>query len=245
MEHRSARMSDTEKIAKFKGILGAPVGTNSPLNEAETAMYVRIKNMLINTPGHAKYFGTKIKESGLDPNRGKWFSYLQYLPSPETVGVLGVLLADEGGRPTPAELQNLSVDELMWSRPNSDRAVGIFKKLLENPPVQKSYIYHRDLETWRLWFERVKAGKQTFRFVGDTTEYSIQGPVKKIRGEKRSSDSQIRPVLREKRSSGIVPVPKEAEKRGLPIGVFSTVLIVVLLLLSLCCFYYRKKTLSR
>ena len=141
-----------------------------------------ITRVLLDTPGHAEYFGNKIRDAGLDYDRSKYFHKLQFLPSSEAVGVLGGFLSDESGRPTEEEIISgtVSGDEIDWRQPNSDMAAKALLHLLDNPPGSKDsdFLYHRDLGTWQLWWERVKAGNQTFRFKGDPQEYTLEGPVR-------------------------------------------------------------------
>ncbi len=50
-------------------------------------------------------------------------------------------------------------------------AMLTFTKLpLVSKPVGTGGDAEHDLSSWRQWYEQVKAGKRTFRFVGDPTE---------------------------------------------------------------------------
>lgn len=143
-------------------------------------VYKRVQEILISTPGHAEYFGRKIAKTPRNSDRNYWYQYLANMPSPETVRVLGELLADDSERPELAD-DDSNLEAYMMAMPNSDRAVEALTKLLDNPPPNgfPDYIFSRDLETWRNWYEDVKSGRQTFRFKGDPVHYDLREPSKR------------------------------------------------------------------
>ena len=180
-------MPSNTRIEILSHLLGNENNPNYRDEQLEVAR--KITRILINTPGHAEYFGNLLKATPRNHNRRYWYQYLQNLPSPETVRVLGELLADDSERPALAEDRS-NLEEYFTVNPNCDRAVKVLQHLLDNPPVPKGsdYEFNRDLEAWRLWWERVKAGKQTFRFVGDPQEYTLEGPAPKETLERIARD---------------------------------------------------------
>lgn len=190
MERRSSEMSDEEKIRRFSGILDAPVET---LGAEEAAIYHKIRTMLLATPGHATYYLDRWKENPKHPATRFMFQYFRNLPSPETIGVLGELLADESPRPKLADdLSN--AEAVMAAYPNCDKAVEVLTVLLQYPPTtMDDYNFPTDLVIWQQWYERVKAGRETFRLVGDPVDYTLRGPSKRgaitagLRNTKRDS----------------------------------------------------------
>ncbi len=44
---------------------------------------------------------------------------------------------------------------------------------------------HEYLEDWKVWYSEIKAGRSTFRFIGDDTEYDLRGPVRRGGGMER------------------------------------------------------------
>lgn len=148
--------------------------------------YNRVRTILLETEGHAKFYGDKMKANPRSGDRRYWFQYLKNMPSPETVAVLGELLADDSERPVLAE-DGSNADWYLRMRrqttPNCDRAISALLHLLDNPPVPAislTYNHNEDtLKAWRLWYENVKAGRQTFRFKGDPVEYTLRGPSKR------------------------------------------------------------------
>ena len=144
---------------------------------------------LLGIPSHADYFGNQIKrmadndiaQTGLSfPGRREWnFQTLSLLPSPQTVSVLGELLFDE--RDPGAETPNVP-DDSPWA-PNCLLSVEALHALgIKNPPVRSKFSDPRkDLRTWQLWFEQVRAGTRTFSFEGDDRIFSLSGPVSEAR----------------------------------------------------------------
>jgi len=93
------------------------------------------------------------------------------------------MLSDERGRPDP-EIEELDPEYWMQSPPVCNLAAQSLQMMLENPPVPATDGFREwrgDVATWRVWYERVKAGRQTFRFRGDPVDYNLRGPSK--RGE--------------------------------------------------------------
>jgi hypothetical protein len=177
--------------------------------ENQIAVGNRAVSMLLAIPGHAEYYRDRVVNmqkirmavargevppvsvDGHQSYQGEQdeaFQILSLLPSSETVRVLGEFLADESDRPPPPKDENdeLAVERYVMAKPNCDRAVRALTELLANPPVPagSDYLFHRDLQTWRLWYEQVKAGNRTFRFEGDPTEYDLNGPAPKEKLER-------------------------------------------------------------
>ena len=174
---KAAEMSPDERVEFFSHIL---VTDAADVKESHRETYKRVQDILLNTPGHAKYFGNQLKKYPEHTSREMYFQYMENLPSVETVGVLGELLMDDRSRPELAEDES-NLEEYAFAYPNCDFAAQKLQKMLANPPVPKDSYYNfiRDLPTWREWFEDVKAGRQTFRFVGDPVDYTLRGPSKR------------------------------------------------------------------
>ena len=147
------------------------------------------------------------------------FEKLSLMPSPETVRVLGGFLSDPWGLlPNAKPGGNYSNDKQGLS-PHASRAMSALAKLpLENRPVQSppdQIYYWNDINTWKLWYEQVKAGTRTFRFKGDPQEYSLAGPVTEGREAKDTRPNRDT-------NNGHVPAPPVeavATTVGVPIWV--------------------------
>jgi hypothetical protein len=176
MAPKAPEMSPEGRIDFFSHIL---ITNSSDVKASHRETYDKIQKILLDTPGHALYFGNLLKKNPRDAARYRWIGYLRNLPSPETIGVLGELLADESPRPELAP-DNSNAAAYLAARPNCDQAALALAELLENPPVKKgNYNFPTDLVIWRQWYERVKAGRETFRLVGDPVDYTLRGPSKR------------------------------------------------------------------
>lgn len=161
------------------------------------------RQFMLSIPGHAEYFANRIKsrqriledclkgpstdaigtaQSKLLDEQMYGFATLKAMPSPETVRVLGEFLYDPWGlRPNlqPGEYPDLDEEGITS---HSSRALTALAALpLAHKPVQprpnRWVDYHQDIDAWKLWYEQVRAGTRTFRFIGDPQEYNLQGPV--------------------------------------------------------------------
>ena len=168
--------------------------------EAKDLLY-QAKDQLLAIPGHAEYYRDEIlaarleyeaAKAGSNTDKSSWlrselshvqangFRTMAYLPSVETVRVLGEFLADERGytkvppNPTIDDLEATGLEQ-----PNCKGAAKAFVSLpIVSKPLVKNWtsVSFDDVPLWRTWYEQIKAGKRTFRFEGDSTEYDLSGP---------------------------------------------------------------------
>ncbi|GAA5115800.1 hypothetical protein GCM10023212_01110 [Luteolibacter yonseiensis] len=139
-------------------------------------------------PGYADYYDKKIRRNmddevakngkGNERERMWAFQTLEHLPSPETVKVLGELLYDDrdpykgatGFEDTGAPRPNFRYASMTLTR------LGIQKAPMKNKYPDGSVGYDdSEVETWKVWYEQVKAGTRTFSFEGDDTIYNLAG----------------------------------------------------------------------
>lgn len=180
--------SESERIE----ILGAAViiGGNEVLTEDRKSIYLRAQAALLAIPGHAKYFRDKVLKLQADRRAaiGKddysyktsiYYNYrglgaLTYLPSPETVRVLGELLENEdiGDTSNPHDLPEV---------PLSFFALRALVHLpLANKPTKldgksSDSQIERDRAEWKKWYAEIKAGQATFLLEGDPQHYTDKG----------------------------------------------------------------------
>jgi hypothetical protein len=114
------------------------------------------------------------------------FRILTYLPSSESVTVLGFYLNDPVGK----DGKNLLGDKISHpgddfaARPiNAQRAAFAIRLLgIENPPFKVPLgrecegLERGEVERWTDWWNEVKAGNRTYRFIGSKIEYGSDGP---------------------------------------------------------------------
>ena len=194
-------------------------------------LFFDIQKAILGVPGHAKFFRDEINqarakyeealkggdESLIGETRqnlaGKLlfeFPTLEHLPSVETVGVLGEFLSDERGyvkMPERPTLDDLTTD--VSGSPVFRRAATALGRLpIVNKPVPAKTQFRtpEDVAPWKLWYEQIKAGKRTFRFEGDATEYDLNGPAsneKLQRVERDRKRDDERSAGHRKSSSGL------------------------------------------
>jgi len=167
-------------------------------------VHTEIREALLTLPGYGEFIRSRLEkardlldasqgvsESGpravdLEGEQSMGFQILGLLPSAESVGTLGEFLYDERGRVAPSPAGSPDDRSKRQGKtglsPNSMYALRAIAKLpIVSPPVQRRknnfVIYDDDINSWRLWYEQVKAGTRTFQFEGDPTEYTLAGPV--------------------------------------------------------------------
>ena len=212
----SSLASEVESDA-FIEELGDGVLKTSPMSVKPVLggenVYPKLRARLLSNPGHGKYFRGRIiyKRQRMEkawlagtPDFGrilnemtaeerKGFKILQNLPSVETVEALGEFLSHELGEVVPTE-----TEMELGLIPNSRLAVSALSRLgIANPPTPPmvhSGNVDEGLEACRVWYQQVKDGRRTFRFIGDPVDYDLRGPSKRgavaplVRNDKRASN---------------------------------------------------------
>ncbi|MDB6077445.1 MAG: hypothetical protein JWO82_1192 [Akkermansiaceae bacterium] len=179
----NAKATRDENAFDKLGDIVRPLGRDLPQLKSDTReLYDEARRTLLSTPGYADYFGNRIKRitdaeiGGIpvpDSERRGWdFETLAHLQSPDTVRVLGESLFDERN-----PFKDSSLDA-PWRSTCMYAEVALFKLDLSNPPVPGPIPdYEKDLHTWQLWYQQVRAGTRTFSFKGDDKVYTLAGPV--------------------------------------------------------------------
>ena len=131
--------------------------------------------------------------------RSKNLGMLGHIPSKESVRALGHYLwkRDEPG----IKYKSTNTEQL---------AAESLTELIADGPMQTWLASYEDVAKWQKWFDEVKAGKRTFRFVGSDVDYTLNGPadaatMKRIK-ERNSSTQRPnitkKPVTPSEASSG-------------------------------------------
>jgi len=148
---------------------------------------------------------TMVEFDDYESFREKAFVVLSLLPSSETVAVLGHFLNDpEGldGRDLTGE--RLSISDSMPFPANARASVIALCRLgIENSPFQAvgsrdfygEVVNKEELGAWRGWWNDVKDGRRTYRFIGSGVEYGPEGPVSAKKGHQSKTDRQGNSVL--------------------------------------------------
>lgn len=184
-----------------------------PREPERQANFEKAQSVLLSAPGHAKYYQDKInkmrdellaatklsheeqlrmEEEGQEiPHEPSYLGdtqiairTLKYMPSAETVSVLGYFLNDPVGRDgksflgSPLKLPGDSGPYLS----NAEIATEVIRVLgIEQPPFKdnKGVITPAEIDAWKDWWNEVKSGKRTYRFIGSSVEYGPDGPAPK------------------------------------------------------------------
>jgi len=142
---------------------------------------------------------TMVEFGNYESFRENAFQVLGLLPSGETVAVLSHFLDDPEGM----DGKRLSGDkrwgsDLMPFPTNGEASVIALSKLgIEGAPIQAAgnrdfsdwgRVPEGDIDAWKRWWNEIKDGKRTFRFIGSSVEYGPDGPVAEKKSPKSGSD---------------------------------------------------------
>jgi len=127
---------------------------------------------------------------------------LKFMPSAETVSVLGYFLNDPVGRDGKTLLGRPSArsGDSPPALSNAQLATDVIRDLgIEHPPFRdpKGVITSEEIDSWKDWWNQVKEGKRTYRFIGSKIEYGPDGPAAKEviqrseRNQKRDEEREI------------------------------------------------------
>lgn len=268
---RAKRDTDPESFENLSRIL-IGIGRNSDRASPEARdLFEQSKKLLLSTPGHAEYYRDRINEarekleharehensSMVAYYRGKWdkaregFTVMSYLPSVETVKVLGEFLGDERGKIVLTRGYSRD-DELLAfiKRPHCYSAMLALQRLpiVEKPcePLGTDYMpdeLEPALKPWQQWYQEIKDGKRTFRFEGDPVEYDLNGPAPKDKVERIARD-QKREVERQggrQRAAALPAVAEQATTSSRSRPVTIALLIASIVLLGSIGFYILRK----
>jgi len=185
-----------------------------PRTPERQANFEKAQSTLLSIPGHAKYYQDKIEKmrAELLENSKKTreeiiqmhidgkkvldepnylsdsevaLRTLKFMPSAETVSVLGHFLNDPVGRDGKSLLGHpLSNpgDDFGPRLSHAEVATEMIRALgIEHPPFRdsKGTITPEEIDAWKDWWNEVKDGKRTYRFIGSKIEYGPDGPATK------------------------------------------------------------------
>jgi hypothetical protein len=120
--------------------------------------------------------------------RKQAFPILGLLPSGETVAVLGHFLTDPEGRDRKNTLgEPIFFSDVVPFPPNAGAAAIAIRQLgIDHPPFREHpsandhyYYTPEEIDAWKEWWNEVKDGKRTYRFIGSSIVYGPDGPASK------------------------------------------------------------------
>lgn len=195
-------------IPKLGGWL-AKLSTGMNFETGDRPVFCAAQKALLSIPGHAKYYQDKIDKMRAEllantkktpeellrmHNEGheviddttylseteKSIRTLRYMPSSETVSVLGYFLNDPVGRDGKSLLgKTLKRGDSGPYLSNAELSTDTIRDLgIEQPPFRdnKSVITPEEIDAWKDWWNEIKGGKRTYRFIGSKVEYGADGP---------------------------------------------------------------------
>jgi hypothetical protein len=183
-----------ETLADQLGIAGDP-----PNDNFQKKIYEAVQSDLLAIPEHAIYFKNKLERARLKVKSGKGdsdeqendileyretqgeFGILGSLPSHQSVAVLGFFINDNEGRDglkvngkTNTGEDGFDLNCLIAMRQLN--RIGIEKPPVDlNKPIYKE-IALEYVDKWKNWWNQVKDGNRTYRFIGSPIEYGPDGP---------------------------------------------------------------------
>ncbi len=161
--------------------------------------------LLIAIPGHAKKYQIALNsaEKKLKENKDYFDEYMKaqdrltvlaYMPSAESVAVLGELVNDPVGRDGKSILGGPLKDSDSWFPVNASIAAQCLANIgIANGPKTSTEIFQTDWESvdkWKDWWDEIKKGQRTYRFVGSSIEYGPDGPVPAKELQRRERERQ-------------------------------------------------------
>ena len=159
----------------------------------------------------------------------------------KNLGILGHIPSTESVKALGHYLQKRDETGIQYNSPDTESpAAESLTELIANGPMQTWMANYEDVARWQKWFDEVKAGKRTFRFVGSKVDYTLDGPadantLKRIKDKNSSTPHAIKagsPQDRESRktpTSRNPPVPEnDGEKKGMSWIIAAAVAILIL-----------------
>ncbi len=206
-----------------------------------------IELAILTTPNHAKFFTSRLEQAKeeMQANKISYHEYtkaqenlsvLAFLPSPETVAELGKLLNDPVGRDGKILGGGDVWEGDGWLPVNCQIALSCLEILpIENgPQLLKGDVdveVFIGVDKWKDWWEEVKTGKRTYRFVGSPVEYGPDGPVpaKELQRRERQREATSGNSIASKQADAEKPI--EGSKIKLT-AIFASVVAGILLMIA-------------
>jgi hypothetical protein len=170
-----------------------------------------------------------------DRFRENAFRTLGLLPSSETVAVLGHFLNDPEGRDGKDLLgrPGMASDYVPFPINAGAAAVALRKLGIEHPPFREHpasgdrFYTPEEIDAWKDWWNEVKEGKRTYRFIGSSIEYGPDGPASKEQLQRIERNRQREAASKDPRSA--VSSAESDEKPNTKTGVVIGGAVLVLL----------------
>ena len=177
----AAEAGPANQKMELLGSLVGGIGSSHTMDEEQRRVYERAQCLLLSIPGHAEYYGAKIREwkAAVFPEKspGSYSDYLtkrmyamqtlEHLPSVETVRVLAGFLDD-------MDVRHDSQGRI-YGKANTAYAMNGLDKIVADPPCPPG----GGPEAWLAWREEIEKGQSTFRVKGSEERCNFRGPVER------------------------------------------------------------------
>jgi hypothetical protein len=251
------------------------IASHGEMDEEREMIFKRAQTELLAIPGHAKCFQNKIEEMRVGvlvdskktpetlqemQNNGEkifweaeYLSFstaalrtLRFMPSAETVSVLGHFLNDPESLDGKTLLGNDVVrpgDDFQKRPANAEQAADSIRKLgIEHPPFKNidGKIMAEEVEAWKEWWNEVKDGKRTYRFIGSKIEYGPDGPasqdvIQRVERDQKRDDERKTGV---RKSSTVTEANSSAGSAAKPLSIAG--IIAACILIAGVSWYYLR-----
>jgi len=172
-------------------------------------------------------------------NRDMWGDYPDI--SSEGLRMLGHIPSTESVRALGHYLRKRDEPEIKkYNSPGTGfSAAKSLTEMISDGPIQTWMASWEDVPRWQQWFDELKAGKRTFRFVGSNVDYTLDGPadaktLERIRNKTTSVQHSTT-----KRDRAIVTKVSAGDSAKEPV-IYSGVIAALLLFASALAFLYLR-----
>jgi hypothetical protein len=178
---------------------------------------------------------------------------LAFMPSSETVSVLGFYLNDPSGSDGKTLLGNPKTkpgDDFTPEPSNANQAALAIRNLgIEKMPFKPSeqsqkgrWAVDEEVAAWKDWWNEVKAGKRTYRFIGSDIEYGPDGPAspEQLQKIERNRLREMSGSAGARLSRGKQEVVGTASSFSKPISIIAMIASCLLLAVGLLYFFSKR-----
>lgn len=146
----------------------------------------------------------------------------------ENLGMLGHIPSTDSVRALGHYLWKRDEPGIRFHSPDTERpAAQSLTELIADGPMQTWTASYEDVAKWQKWFDEVKVGKRTFRFVGSDVDYTLDGPADAatLKRIKERNSSIQRPNLTKKNGAPFEALAGNNQKRPVfHVGVIASIL---------------------
>lgn len=173
---------------------------------------------------------------------GMWGDYGEI--SSKNLRMLGHIPSTESVRALGHYLRKREEPGIKIHSPDTERpAAESLTELIADGPMQTWRASYEEVAKWQQWFDEVKAGKRTFRFVGSNVEYTLDGPADAKNLKRIRNDAGVLRSEAKRGQTTVTEAQSEANAKGA--AFYVGLLAAILFCLSALAFLYKRGNLHR